>query len=145
MSKPKPKSESAIGDQFVAHTLERMKSPAWRHLPDKARRLLDRIEFEHLQHGGAENGKLVVTYTNFQKWGIGRRNDITLSIRQCVGLGFLEVTEQGGRSISDRRWPSRYRLTYVLSTEGSDGPPPTHEWRHIRTDADAIKALARVK
>ena len=33
-------------------------------------RVLARIELEHMDHGGCENGKLPVTYTDFEKWGV---------------------------------------------------------------------------
>jgi hypothetical protein len=45
-------------------------SPAWLALPDNARRVLDRLELEHMQHGGAENGVLVVTFDDFERHGI---------------------------------------------------------------------------
>jgi hypothetical protein len=77
-----------------------------------ARMVLDRLEVEHMLHGGAEIGNLACTYFDFEKAGI-RRASIALAIRQCVAMGFAVVMEQGGRAISDVRWPSRYRLTHV--------------------------------
>lgn len=99
-------------DPFVMHYLEMRTSVAWRHLPNNARRVLDRLEVEHMHHSGRENGNLKVTYTSFAKAGI-RRASIALAIRQAVALGFIRVTERGGRTITDQRWPSKYRLTYV--------------------------------
>jgi hypothetical protein len=62
---------------------------------------------------------------------------VSLAIRQCVALGFLEITQRGGRSISEFRNLSRYRLTYIngrgISAIKSD------EWRRI-TSADAATA-----
>ena len=124
---------------FILHTLEMRQSPAWVCLPDNARRVLDRLEVEHACHGGAENGKLVCTYSDFAKAGI-RRASIALAVRQCVALGFLEVRVQGARSISNERWPSRYRLTYVLGVKGS--PDPTHDWRRFETVEGAHAAAA---
>jgi hypothetical protein len=55
-----------IAGQFIAHPRQMIESPAWRALSLAARKALDRIEIEHLDHGGAENGKLPVTYRNFE-------------------------------------------------------------------------------
>ena len=123
---------------FVAHSRELRESPAWRALPDNARRLLDRLELEHMLHGGAENGRLPVTYSDFEGAGL-RRKSISLAIRQCVAFGFLEITRRGGRSISDIRPPSLYRLTYVHGRGG--GGAPTDEWRKILTDEQAMAAF----
>ena len=137
---------NAIAEAFIAHRLEMQISPAWRHLPDKARRLLDRLEVEHMEHGGAENGKLRCTYSNWQEAGLKRRNDIALAIRQCAALGFLDVTRQGWCSVSEFRTPSLYRLTYVFGRKdkrtGAAGNP-TDEWRRIKSDDDATTALAK--
>lgn len=111
---------------------------AWAWLPDNARRLLDRLELEHMRHGGAENGNLPCTYTDFEQARI-RRASIALAIRQAVALGFLEVVKQGYLSASGFRSPSLYRLTYVHGCGQS--PPPTDEWRQIKTAEEAAAAL----
>ena len=111
MSRTRRKNNQLSG-QFVAHSRELRESPAWRALPDNARRILDRLEVEHMRHGGAENGALPCTYSDFVAAGV-RRASVSLAIRQCVALGFLEVTHRGGRSNAEYRNPSRYRLTYL--------------------------------
>lgn len=116
------------------------RSEAWRALPDNARRLLDRLELEHMEHGGAENGFLKCTYTAFAAAAI-RRPSIALAIRQCEALGFLRVTKRGGRSISDNRWPSEYFLTYLAGRGRS--LERTDEWKHISSKEDADRALHR--
>jgi hypothetical protein len=95
---------------FVSHSLKMRVSPAWRHLSDNARRLLSRLEVEHMSHGGARNGNLPCTYSDFERAGL-RRASVARAIREAEALGFLEVTERGGRSISEFRRPSTYRLT----------------------------------
>jgi DNA-binding FadR family transcriptional regulator len=127
-----------INGPFVSHALEMRRSPAWLHLSDTARRVLDRLEVEHMEHGGAENGTLICTYKDFEKIGI-RRASISRAIRECVFLGFLEVTQKGGRAISDNRWPSLYRLTYV-SGRGKR-PDVSNEWQRIKTCAEAEAAV----
>jgi hypothetical protein len=123
---------------FVLHSLEMRESPAWRALSDNARRILDRVEVEHMGHGGAENGKLICTYDDFCKAGI-RRNSISRAIRECVALGFLEITVLGGLKRADIRRPSNYRLTYVNGRGKS--PDPTHDWRKIATSEHAAEAI----
>jgi hypothetical protein len=83
-----------IAEQFIAHTREMRESIAWRYLPDNARRILDRLELEHMHHAGGENGRLPCTYADFARAGI-RRRSVSLAIQQCEALGFLEVTNAG--------------------------------------------------
>jgi hypothetical protein len=134
----------SLNGRFIGHTLDLRKSAAWQALPDKARRVLDRLELELMEHGGYNNGDLTCTYSDFIKAGLHRRNDISLAIRQCVELGFVEV-KQGTRSIAHYRNRSLYRLTHVLSrkTGQKDNIEPTNEYRRIKTDEDAQAALLR--
>jgi hypothetical protein len=139
MSKFSRRARNSIGECWIAHTKDMRESLAWQLLPDNARRILDRLELEHMRHGAGENGKLPCTYSDFASAGI-RRASVSLAIRQCVRLGFLKITNQGGRSISNQRWPSLYLLTYVTGCKSS--PAPTHDWRSIKTTDDARQALA---
>lgn len=115
---------------------------AWKALPDNARRVLDLLEIVHMQHGGAENGKLVCTYDQFKVAGL-RRASISRAIRQCVALGFLEITKKGYRRYGAYNQPSYYRLTYVLGQKHSLAPCPTHEWRAITSQQRATDELGR--
>ena len=90
------KRKTAPGDVWVAHTREMRESPAWRYLPDTARRVLALFELEHMRCGGAKNGGLVLTYTAIAQ-GKVRRKSISLAIRQCEALGFLRITRRGAR------------------------------------------------
>ena len=128
-------------EQFIKHRLAMRESPAWRHLPDNARRVLDRIEVEHLRHGGAENGKLVVTYADLQHAGI-RRASIFRAIQECAALGFLVVIEKGGIK-GNHTWSSRYRLTYAAPKKGKP-PTPTDDWMQVVNDQMAKDILASI-
>jgi hypothetical protein len=110
-----------------------VESPAWRVLSQSAHRVLDRIEVEHLHHGGAENGRLPVTFDDFQRYGI-HRHSIAPAIRECQALGFVEITQRGRAGNAEFRSPHYFRLTYLsfLAHE-----PPTNEWRRIETMEDA--------
>jgi len=101
-----------IGAQFVARTKDVLESYAYRVLSLSARKVLDRIELENMYHGGADNGKLPVTYEDFQKYGMDR-GAIAPAIREAVALGFLEVTEPGCAGNAEFRSPNKFRLTYL--------------------------------
>jgi hypothetical protein len=121
-------------------------SPAWNALPENARRVLDRLELEHMRHGGSENGSLVCRYDDFELADI-RRQSIALAIRQCVALGFIKITQQGRPGISDYRSPSKYRLTYVENRLGPNKKGAflkTDDWKRIKTDEMAKTALQQV-
>ena len=63
-----------INGPFVPHCAAMLKSPAWFALRLCARRVLDRLEIEHLNHGGKENGQLRVSYEQFEALGIHKRH-----------------------------------------------------------------------
>jgi hypothetical protein len=130
-----------IDGTYVPHTRQLIESPAWRRLSLSARRLLDRIELEHLRHAGKENGRLPVTFDQFFKFGI-HRHAIAPAMRECSALGLLEITKQGCAGNAEFRSPNHFRLTY-LPCMGTD--PPTHEWRAIATmeHAEAFARQAR--
>jgi hypothetical protein len=128
---------NSIDGQFVAHTIEMIRSPAWSVLSLSARRVLDRIEIEHADHGGNENGRLPVTYDDFECYGI-HRHAIAPAIRETVALGFAEITERGRAGNAEFRSPHKFRLTYLRVGRA----PTTNEWQRIKT---AEEAQARAK
>ena len=126
-----------IQGQFAARTIDMLESPAFRVLSLSARRVLDRLEIELAHHGGQDNGRLPVTYEHFHEYGI-HRHAISPGIRECVALGFVEVTEPGRAGNSEFRTPNLFRLTYrPTRVEG-----PTDDWRRIEA-FDGAKILAR--
>jgi hypothetical protein len=127
-----------IGGQFVAHKIEMLRSPAWRALSLSGRRVLDRLEIEHAEHGGAENGKLPCTYDDFHQYGI-HRHAIGPAIREAVALGFVEITEAGRAGNAEWRKPNLFRLTYLHTKTG-----PTDEWKKITEEgAETVARAAR--
>ena len=121
---------TSIEGQWVAHRIDMVRSPAWRALSLSARRLLDRLEIEHAAHGGAENGKLPVTYDDFVRYGI-HRHAIGPAIREAVALGFLKIRQSGRAGNADFRRPNSFELTYLSTQIG-----PTDDWAKI-AEADA--------
>jgi hypothetical protein len=127
-----------INGQFAPHTIDMLRSPAWRALSLSARRVLDRLEIELADHGGSNNGRLPVTYDDFEQFGI-HRHAIAPAIREVVALGFVEITEAGRAGNAEWRKPNLFRITY-RNTKYS----PTDEWKKIAEDkAEFIASSAR--
>jgi hypothetical protein len=122
-------------------------SPAMRVLSLAARTALDRIEIEHAHHGGNDNGKLPITYVDFERHGL-HPNAIAPAIRELAALGFIEVTRKGYGGAAELRAPSLYRLTYRpawnANRRDEDG---THEYLAIKTneEAEAVARAARAR
>lgn len=131
-----------IGGQFSWRLVEMLESPAYRVLSLSGRRILDRLEIELAHHGGDDNGKLPTTYEHFCEYGMDR-DCIAPGIRECVALGFLEVTEQGVAGNREFRRPNRFRLTYRPCGKAN----ATDEWRRIETIelAQQLAGAARKK
>ena len=119
---------------WVAHRLKLMVSPAWRHRPIPLAKILERIEIEHMRHGGKENGHLVVSYDQLVRNGVSRRT-IRSALALGVSLGLLEV-KQSGEWAGDVRSPNIYRLTYLPE---KNRRAPTDEWEGI--DNERARAL----
>lgn len=125
-----------IVGQFIPRPVRMMESPAYRALSLSGHRVLARVEVEHGAHGGMDNGSLPVTFLDFENYGIDR-HAIGPAIRECVALGFLEVTERGRSGNGDFRKPNKFRLTYLIRR----GIKASNEWQKIETEEQA-KALA---
>jgi hypothetical protein len=106
-----------------------------------ALRALNRIESEHLRRGGAENGKLVVTYEDFVAAGI-HPDSIAPAIRELEALGVIAVTRRGYRN-GGTRLPNLYRLTYVNAWDADD--TGTHEYQRFQTVETAREARAAAR
>ena len=145
MTSPVPKRKTWISRQFAARPIEMLESPAMRILSLAERRALDRIEIEYAHHGGADNGKLPITYMDFERFGM-HPNVVAPSLRALAALGFLEVTRKGYGGAAEKRAPSLYRLTYrpAWNATRRDGDG-THEYLAIKTveEAAAIAMAAR--
>jgi hypothetical protein len=126
-----------IDGQFAPRLIEMLRSPAMRVLSLSGRRILDRTEIELASHGGRDNGKLPVTFVDFEQHGI-ERHAIGPAIREACALGLLEVTRHGQSGNGEFRRPSLFRLPYLEAY----GKEPTHEWRKIET-VEAAENIAR--
>jgi hypothetical protein len=124
-----------ISGQFAARLVEMLESPAYRALSLAAHRVISRVEIELAHHGGKDNGKLPVTYDNFESYGIDR-HAIRPAIREAVALGFIEITRPGRAGNAEFRTPNLFRITY-RAAKGVPGDG-SHEWRRIDSKDTAV-------
>lgn len=124
---------------FVPRTKTMLSSPAWRMLNLADRRVLNRLEIEHMAHAGTENGKLKCTYNDFEKYGV-RRKSIAGSIARLEALGFIEVMQRGRKAAGGYHYPSQYRLTHVQGNI-----PATNEWETVKDKDDADRRIKAAK
>lgn len=101
-----------------------------------ARRMLDRLELEHMAHAGRENGNLVVTFDQFVDCGI-RREAIARTMAELDRLGWIEVHRGLYRGCA-RSDPNRFRLTARRTRASQSIGEPyfvegTHDWRRYRS------------
>jgi hypothetical protein len=114
------------GTQFQRITREMINSPAWLALiiHHNAAAVVWRLVDEHLAHAATRNGDLQCTYDDFAKYGI-RRKSINEAISVAEQLGFVDVIRGQGGRVGKHRTPSKYRLTFEPSADGS---PRTNRW-----------------
>jgi hypothetical protein len=139
------KRKSQVAGQFVWRPRQLIESPAMRVLSRVAHLALTRLEVEHMDHGGAENGRLPTTYQQFEEWGIHPRF-VASALRELQALGIVEITRHGYAGAADKRSPSLYRLTYLTAHDaGSADATGTHEYLKIKTveEAEAVAKAAR--
>jgi len=130
-----------IATQFAWQSIEMLESPAYRALSLSGHRIWARIQIEHANHGGKENGKLPVTYRDFNEFGVCW-DAIGPGIREVEALGFVRVTEEGRAGNGEWRKPNKFALTHLPTVAD---PKPTEDWKRIKTveEALAIAAAAR--
>jgi hypothetical protein len=113
---------------------------AWTAMSLAARMIVDRVLIEHMSHAGRMNGELIVTYDQFEAYGI-RRRSIPKAIAEAVALGFLDVIHRGRRSYGSVNRPSVYGLTWLPRL---DLTPASNRWRRFTTREEAQAAVLRI-
>ena len=110
-------------------TIEMLESAAFRSLSIHARRALDRVIVEHWHQGGKENGRLKITWSNFQKFGVSRRY-VGIALDELIAAGFLQNTIPGRRAHgADKGEPAQYALTWLPIIEPGNLIPAPDNWR----------------
>lgn len=102
-----------INGAFVAHNFELVLSPTWRLARVPLRRVLERLEIEHMRHGGKLNG--FVSYDQFVQAGISRRR-IAATLILGEKLGLIK-TVRAAEPLGDLRAPNTYRLELILRSQ----------------------------
>jgi hypothetical protein len=134
--------KTTIGGQFAPRLIEMLESSAYRALSLSGHRVLARLEIELGHHGGTDNGRLPVTYADFERYGIERKS-IAPALREVLALGFVRITERGRPSKSDfGRHPNYFEITYL---RGAHGEEPTHEWKRHKTLQEAVKVAQQAR
>ncbi|MEI9982633.1 MAG: hypothetical protein WDN69_05125 [Aliidongia sp.] len=121
-----------IEGPFVPLRLELLRSLAYKGLSINARRLLDFLMVEQLQHAGLENGRLLATYDQLQRQGIGR-SYIPKAISDLEERGLVVVDRRPRKSFTES-YPLLFRLTFVQhQVQNEKGTKywvaPTNDWR----------------
>lgn len=124
------------------HRQRMLLSPAWQARTAPLVRILERLEVEHMAHGGKENGTLQVSYDQLEAWGVSRKS-ISSAIELGCLLGLITVRE-GERARGMVRPPSMYRLTYLRTFERGRFVAETDEWAKL-SDADVSNILERFR
>jgi hypothetical protein len=139
---PGQKRFTALKEPWAPRPISMLESPANRVLSLSAKRVLERVEIELARHAGHDNGRLPVTYGQFEEFGI-ERHAIAKAIRECCALGFLQITEAGRSGNGEWRKPNLFRLTYRVVLKPA--APASDEWRRFQTieEAEAARACAR--
>lgn len=134
-----PKNWLANAGPWVPIRLRLMESAAWRARSIPLIRMLERLEKEHMYHGGSSNGDLCVSFDQFVKAGLSRRI-IKRTIELGKDLGLLAV-KPGSQPLEGRMKPeNRYRLTYLPTGKKA----PTDEWKQV-TDHIAANAVQKYR
>jgi hypothetical protein len=135
-----------VSKQYIQVPADLLRSPAYAALNIHEIRTLRRIEIEHVEHGGKDNGRLPVTHADIKRHGVGRKY-IPSSLRVLQGLGLIDCTERGRAGSGEFRKPSLWRLTYITTAQkGASGTvwiEPTHEWSKIETAEAADQIVSK--
>jgi hypothetical protein len=125
-------------------TLKLMESAAWQAMSLAARKALERLQREHMAHAGRENGRLKVTWSDFERAGVQRRT-ISETIAELETLGLAMRTFRGRSSHGeDPGAAAMFRLTWLPVIEPNDLRPATNEWKRYGDDLAAAKQSAKV-
>jgi hypothetical protein len=133
-AEPAPRKRNRIHEQFSPRPVAMQRSEPYRVLHNSERMMLDRVEIEFASHAGKDNGKLPVTFEQFEEYGI-RRAMIAPSRRALVALGFLTFSPGIAAEGFAKRRPSMFGLTYRHTADAE----PAHNWRKVTDLAEAVR------
>jgi hypothetical protein len=130
-----------ISGRLAAQPITLLKSAAFRVLNNAERKMFTRIEIEYSDHGGRDNGKLPVTFDQFEEYGI-RRQLVAPSRRALVALGIITFEQGHAAEAAGERRPNLFGLTHRPVGEAE----PANDWRRVSDDiaeAERVATAAR--
>jgi hypothetical protein len=125
--------------RFIMRPLELYTSHSYRVLNLHERRCLDRLELELIKRYGKDNGKLIVTYADVEREGVGPKY-AAASFRVLQALGLIERTRQGRAAVGEFRSSNLWRITYLPTAPGKKDQ--TNDWMKIQSPEEA-EAIAK--
>ena len=128
------------GESWRWLTQEMLESSAWRAMSFAARKIIDRLIVEHLAHAGTENGNLISTYSDFEKFEIRAAGVLPRAIVAAETLGFIDVIKRGGSAYADLRFPSIYFAGMAFPAKTAQHR--TTVGRHSRQEPRPVRPFA---
>jgi hypothetical protein len=125
-----------IDARFLRLPFDVLNSHALRVLNIHEVRVLRRVEIEHVAKRGKQNGKLIVTFADFEAYGV-QRKEIGPALRVLQALGLIEQTHQGRGGNREYRSPHQWRITYLETFDGSKRCAATHDWLKVTSLREA--------
>jgi hypothetical protein len=122
-------------EQYFQLSRAVFESPALPVLSKSAFVCLFRIMLEYLRHGGKDNGRLPVTYKQFEEYGV-HNNAVGPALHELEALGFIKITRGRGGN-AEYRHPSLFWITFLLG--GS------YEFQQFKTAEEAEAAALRAR
>lgn len=121
-------------DQFIIHKRELLDSWNWRTMSINCFRLINYLELCYLSSGGEENGNLIATYNQLEKYGIARKYiKSTISEAKKRGLIKYKTSENVGKY---GKYTFQFCLTYLPQVAQDRHRKiylmPTNEWKQIK-------------
>ena len=121
---------------------EMIESTAWRVMSARALKMFMRVCYEHILHGGTENGRLKITFDDFVQAGV-RRQDVRATEAELIALGFIERRFDGRRGWGATKGsPAEFRLCHLSVRAADNIEPPSNAWKRHATAEDAHHAVA---
>lgn len=121
-------------DKFIIHKRELLDSWSWRTMSINCFRLINYLELCYLSSGGEENGNLIATYNQLEKYGI-RRHAIKEAVLEARKRGLIKykTSETVGKY---GKYTFQFCLTYLPQTAQDRHRKiflmPSNEWKQIK-------------
>jgi hypothetical protein len=131
------------GEPWIWLTRKMLESGAFRALSRNAFLALFRIMIEHMSQGGCENGRLRVTWRDFEAYGIYRKGDggIKKALADLAAVKIITIEKSGRRRqhAEDIGEAAEYRLCHLPVGTPTNIDYATNQWKRFGSDPAAAK------